>query len=273
MNKKTLVINLIALFFLWGTSVQAEPLEVPGTGAAETVLKALASEFNRLNPEHRVIVPPSVGSSGGIKAVINNEALLARVARPLKPQEAEAGISYLEFAKDAVVFAVGSRVTVDDLTVTQLTDIFSGKVTRWNQVGGDSAPIRLLVRESTETSFQIIKQHLTPFKTLSLSPRAKLANRDYETIELLDKYSTAIGWTTQSTLASAKTTLTGLGINGVKPTLHNVQSGDYALTASYAVVYKPKRFNALGRLFIDFIFSNVGKQILAVEGVAFVPKR
>ena len=153
--------------------VKAEVMEIPGTGANEFLLKKLAEAFNRENPGDTVVIPPSVGSSGGIRLVGEDERILGRVARSLKKEEAKYGLTYLVFAKDPVVFVVSSRVGVNDLTVQQLIDIYTGKIENWQQVGGQNHPVRLLVREPEDSSLLIIKKHLAPFKDLEFSDKAK----------------------------------------------------------------------------------------------------
>ena len=126
--------------------------------------------------------------------------MLGRVARPLKEKETGFGLQYLVFARDAVIFAVGGRVTITGLTATQLGDIFSGKITDWQEVGGDRGIIRVIIREPGDGSLLVIQKHFEPFKNLTFDPNSKMVFRDHDMPDLLRKYHNAIGWLTNSTI-------------------------------------------------------------------------
>ena len=162
MMKKGLGLSagLLLSFFLslLPSPVRADTLEIPGTGACEVLLRAVAEAFNAKHPEHRLIVPPTIGSSGGVRLVASDQAVLARVAQPLKDKEKAYGLRYLVFARDLVVFAGGAKVTVKGLTSAQLVDIYAGKIADWQELGGEPGPIRLLVRQPGDSNLLIIHE-------------------------------------------------------------------------------------------------------------------
>lgn len=247
----------------------AKPLAVPGTGACETVLTKLAAAFNVQNPEHPVSIPPSTGSSGGIRSVIAGDAVLARVARPLKESEEAAGLKYKPFARDVVLFAVGRDVKVRNLTAAQIVDIFSGKILNWREVGGENAPVRVLTREPDDSSLNVIRDHMTPFRTMEFSTFGKCLYHDYEMVEALTKYRNSIGWLTGSSFHSIRDGAAALALDGVPPTRQNVLAGSYELVEEYALVYKPGNLNGAARGFARFLFSGPGKA--RMEELGLIP--
>ena len=70
--------------------VQAGDLSVVGTGDGIDLLRALGAAYTADHPDTNVIVPPSIGSGGGVAAVGSNKEVLARIARPLSDSEKEA---------------------------------------------------------------------------------------------------------------------------------------------------------------------------------------
>ena len=259
------LVMFILVFTGCGKSSDADkPLKVVGTGACEEVLKKFADVFNKTNTNCEVVIPPSIGSSGGVKAVGNDEHVLARTARPPKEKEAHFGLSYLAFAKDAIVFTVGSDVNIKSLTEQQLVDIFSGKVDNWQQVGGSNAPIRVLAREKTETSRVIIDKHMSKFAKVQYGDQVKLVYRDYEMVDMIEKYPTSIGWVTAS---SVNPNIHPIAIDGIEATPENVSSGKYPLSSEYAFVFKKKSLNEPAEKFIDFVFSGEGKKLMAMNGL------
>lgn len=253
--------------------VLAETLEIPGTGAAQVLLQKLADEFNKDYPDNTIIIPPSVGSSGGIRLVGEGKNILGRVARPIDYEEKKYGLTYQVFAKDPVLFAVSRKVGLQNLTREQLLRIFSGEVENWQEVGGKDFPIRLLVREPNDSSFLIIKQHIPEFRDIEFPERAKFLYHDSEMIEMLQKYSTVIGWLTGSSYNTIAHKVNSLSLDGVEPTAENILTGTYPLSGDYALVYNEKKLNDLAKEFIEFLSSEKASIIMKDEGVISILAR
>lgn len=272
--KGTLTLVLIcAITLLCSSPVTAETLEIPGTGACEAILNELASAFNQQNPEDKIVIPPSIGSGGGIRLVGTGENKVARIARPIKTEEMKYNLSYLVFAIDPVIFAVGKGVVVNNLTQSQLVDIFSGRIRNWKDVGGKDAPIRVLVREPGDSSLNVIKLNIPAFGKIVFPENAKILYHDLEMVEMLNKYKMSIGWLTLSTTNISKNSVRPLAIDGITPNRDNVIAGRYRIIGEYALVYKEKKLSPLARKFIDFIFSDSGREILEKSGLIPLEKR
>ena len=107
----------------------SEELTIVGTGSGTSILKAIGKAFTKQNPEVSVIVPKSIGSSGGIKAVGNDKYILGRVARDIKDKEKRYGLKHVPFAKMPIVIYVNNSVPISDITPGQVCRIFSQDVT------------------------------------------------------------------------------------------------------------------------------------------------
>lgn len=273
MQKRMLIVLIPLIVCFWIRSVIAETLEIPGSGIGEVVLKNLAKNFNVQRPGDEVVIPPSIGAKGGIDAVITDKNLIGRIARPLEGDETKYGMKYLIFARDAVVFAVGEKVEIQSLTSNQLADIFSGKIGDWEQVGCKKALIRVLIRQPGETGLRIIQQHIKPFQQLKFSDQSKILYHDYEVVDMLEKYKTAIGFLTLSSIFTGKGSIKPIAIDNIMPTPENVLAGKYKMTCDCALIYKEKRLSELGKKFIDFIFSDSGKQIMKKDGLIPAERR
>jgi phosphate transport system substrate-binding protein len=94
------------------------------------------------------------GTGTGIAALINHTADIANASRPMKDEEITAaranGIDPVEFpvAIDALAILVHPTNPVSELTLDQLSEMFTGRITNWNEVGGNDAPVVLLSRET-----------------------------------------------------------------------------------------------------------------------------
>ena len=266
------LITFILISFFFQTA-HAERLVIPGTGACEVILNKLAETFNKQNKDHEIIIPSSIGSGGGIASVIEDESIIARVARPLKKKEAEYGLDYLTFTRDAVVFAVGAGVQVNTFSTGQLVDIFTGKIKNWKEAGGDDRRIRVLIREPEDSSLYIIKKNIDAFKHIVFSNRSKVIYNDYEMVNMLKKYKRSIGWLSRSSLLKEKKFIKPVTIDNVEPNNENILNGNYKLTGDYAFVYKRKRLNKSAGKFLDFVFSEAGRQILKDKGLVPLSRR
>lgn len=247
-----------------------DSLVIVGSGACEEILKKLANVFNDTQSDFTVAIPKSIGTSGGIRAAGTGESVIARVSRPIKEEEAGYGLEYLPFAKDPIVFAVGSGVDIKSITTEQIIKIYSGEITNWKQLGGPDSPVRVLGRETGETSRSIIEKNLKSFESIEHQEHVKIVYHDYEMVNMFGKYFNAIGYLTNS---SINQNIHPVSIDGVSPTLENVSSNRYPFITEYALVYKEKNLNRQAQQFIDFIFSEQGRAILEANNISPVSRK
>jgi phosphate transport system substrate-binding protein len=131
----------------------SQTIENKGSDTLVNLALAWAETYMRLYPDVRISVTGG-GSGTGIAAMINGTVDLANASRAMKPEEIAAaqanGILPQEFvvARDAIAVVVHPSNPVDELTLQQISDIYTRKITNWSQVGGQERPIVLLSRES-----------------------------------------------------------------------------------------------------------------------------
>lgn len=119
----------------------------------------------QLHPDVRISVTGG-GTGTGIAAMINGTVDIANASREMKPEEIAAaranGIEPVEFvvANDAIAVVVHPSNPVDHLTLRQISEIYTGKITRWSQVGGEDRPIVLLSRESNSGTYVYFLEHV-----------------------------------------------------------------------------------------------------------------
>ncbi|MCZ2095531.1 MAG: phosphate ABC transporter substrate-binding protein [Anaerolineae bacterium] len=124
-----------------------------GSDTLVNVALAWAEGYQKVAPDVAIAVTGG-GSGTGIAALINGTVDIANASRDIKPDEIEAaraqGIEPVEFtvAIDALAVIIHHDNPVDQLTLPQLSDIFTGRITNWKEVGGRDAPIVLVSRES-----------------------------------------------------------------------------------------------------------------------------
>ena len=134
-------------------SVRGEEFKIGGTGMALGTMSALAEAYARSNPDTKIIVLPSLGSGGGIKAVASGAIQIAVAGRALSGSETGQGLVAVEYGRTPFVFAVSVKTRVTGLTLPQLVDIYSGKTGLWP----DGARIRLVLRPPTDADSETVR--------------------------------------------------------------------------------------------------------------------
>jgi phosphate transport system substrate-binding protein len=243
-------------------------LVVPGSGSCEIILKELASSYQDLNPGSSVSIPPSIGSTGGVKAVGEGQASIARVGRRPKQSESQYELEYRGFARDALVFAVGKGVTgVENLTAQEILAIYDGTITSWDEVGGPDREINLIVREKNETTRKLVGKVLPGFSENPEPVQAKVVFRDFEVLELLKKFPNSIGYTTMSNLLGSEEMVTVLKYNGVQADAASLVSGAYPFSLEMGFVFKSERMTTAARDFLDFATGPEAAAVITKQGM------
>ena len=133
-------------------------IENKGSDTMVNLALAWAETYMDLRPDVRISVTGG-GSGTGIASLINGTVDIVGASRAIEPVEVEAaemrGITPVEFtvARDAIAVIVHPDNPVDDLTFQQLSDIFTGRITNWEELGWERRPIVLVSRESNSGTY------------------------------------------------------------------------------------------------------------------------
>jgi phosphate transport system substrate-binding protein len=134
-------------------SKQVTYIENKGSDTIVNLALAWAEEYHKLYPDVSISVTGG-GSGTGIAALINNTVDIANASRQIKPEEIEStkasGAEPVEFviARDAIAIIVNPQNPIDKLSLQQISDIYSGKINNWREIGGEDRPIVRLSRET-----------------------------------------------------------------------------------------------------------------------------
>ena len=131
----------------------ASYIENKGSDTIVNLALAWAEKYQNDHPEVRISVTGG-GSGTGIAALINGTVGIANASRQIKSEEIDQaksnGVDPVEhiIARDAIAVIVNPNNPVNELTLKQISDIYSGKIVNWQEVGGDDRPIVRLSRET-----------------------------------------------------------------------------------------------------------------------------
>ena len=132
---------------------QAKYIENKGSDTIVNLALAWAERYQSEHPDARISVTGG-GSGTGIASLINKTVDIANASRQIKQEEIEAananGVEPVEhiIARDAIAVIVHPDNPVHELTLQQISDIYSGKINNWQEVGGEDRPIVRLSRET-----------------------------------------------------------------------------------------------------------------------------
>ena len=240
-----------------------ERIVVAGTGDSVEVFKILAVEFEKDHPGQTIDVPASIGSGGGVRCVSKGQCDLGRVARPPEEQEAKYDVKYRALAHTPLVCAVNPNVVgVDDLTDKQLLGILSGGITDWKDVGGYDGKIYVVQREFGDSARTLLEKKLPGFKELPQFT-GYTAYSAAEALKSIRDNENTFGYVAYG--AAKQTELKILKINGMYPSVDNIQKGRYQLVLTVGYVWKGD-LTGLARAFFDFCYSEKGYAALINNG-------
>ena len=240
-------------------AVHAGDLSLVGTGDGIDLLRALGAAYTADHPETNVIVPPSVGSGGGIAAVGSDKEVLARVARPLSDSEKEAGLVATPVFRLPSAFFVHRAAGVSGLTNAQLADIYRGKVTNWREVGGADMRIKVVRREDQDSTLLVLRQSMPGWKDLAITEKSKTAVTTQDCIDTVKEVPGAIGFGPFTRTLEME--LAVLKIDGRHPT-----DLDYPSAVTLSFVHKETTVTPDARRFISYVTAAKARTVLMQMG-------
>ena len=269
MKRKGFYSGILFLVLLFGFSVaetaQAQRVRIGGTGFGLGVMKILGAVFEKSHPEVKIEVIPSLGSSGGIRALLHGALNIAVSGRPLVGKESGKGADAKELVKSPFFFIANKSVTKEGLTLQELEKIYRGETLTWP----DGKRIRLVLRPETDTVTKMVRE-LSPGMSqavnVAMSREGMIhAITDQESANIVEKIPGTLAASTLIQVYSEKRQVRILSFNGIDPGVKSLSDGTYPLSLSLYLV-TPSKMPQTVQKFLDFIYSDKGVRILTKNG-------
>lgn len=259
---------LIAISFL------LVPLDVLATGrvivlkGSTTVLpiaQPCAEVFMDQNPDVDISVQGG-GSSVGITSLIDGTCDIGNSSRPIKDVEIkmaqEKGIEIYEniIARDAIAVIVNPKNDINGLTLAQIKDIYTGKISNWSEVGGSPQVIVVVSRDSASGTFEAFNE-LALHKE-KLRPDALLQASNAAVATTVANTPGAIGYVGLGYLTDR---VKAIKVNDVLPSKETVNKELYPL-ARPLFMYTNGKPEGMIKEFIDFVLSAEGQKLVEENG-------
>lgn len=180
-------------------------------------------------------------------------------------------------ARETLVFFVNAGNPVDNLTLAEVRDIYTGKITNWKEVGGSDAPIQAYQRPKGGGSQAIMDKEI-----MGELEMMEPANADYvvstmegiiDAVRAWDNQPDAMGYTVYyyATDMGMADGLKLLSIDGVKPTNETIRSGEYPIhTAYYVVMDADTPADSPTAILYDWLLSQEGQNLVDAAGYVSV---
>jgi len=257
---------------------QRRYITIKGSDTMVHLVSTWAEAFMREDPNIEVSVTGG-GSGTGIAALLNSTTDVCAASREIKYKEllqaAEKNIHPHEIvvAKDGIAVVVHPDNPVNELTIAQLSRIFTGAASRWSDVGGPDERIVVFSRESSSGTYVFFQEMVLNKRDYMVD--AKLLPATSAIIESASRDKRAIGYVGLGYALAAKDRVKIVAVKAddkspaVTPSNETVKSGEYPI-ARPLYLYLDGEPKGTLREFVDFCLSNKGQAIVTKTGYVAV---
>jgi phosphate transport system substrate-binding protein len=258
-------------------------IKIIGSNTVTPLSSVWAEDFMQAHPRVSIAVS-GPGSGAGIAALINGTTDICQASRQIKQKEIEEakanGIEPYEIqvATDALSVVLHPSNPVSELTIAQLSAIYTGEITNWKEVGGKDAPIVVLSRDTNSGTHVFFKEHVvqmaglpTADTGLEYGPKVLFLPSTEQGVSEVAKNPNAIfypglGYVTEEVkpLAIKKTADSA----GVLPSVQTALDGTYPV-ARPLLFYTNGAPTGVIKAFIGYCLSSEGQE--KVTEVGYVP--
>lgn len=262
--KKFIAIMLVALAavsaFASGSSEKSATVSTDGSTSMEKVILSLAEQYMIDNPGVNVTYNPT-GSGTGITAALEGRCDIGLSSRALKDSEKESGLKETIVALDGIAIIVNASNSVSDLSIQQIADLFTGKISNWSEIGGPDAPVVAIGREAgsgTRDGFESITE------TEDACVYSQELTSTGAVITAVSQNPGAIGY---ASLASNLDQVKAVTVEGVQATEDTVKSGEYKIQRPFVfATLASTPLSDAAQKFFDYCVSADAASIIAGAG-------
>jgi phosphate transport system substrate-binding protein len=258
-------------------------IKIIGSNTVTPLSAVWAEEFMAANPSVSIAVS-GPGSGVGIAQLIDSNTDIAQASRKMKSSEVEQaqarGVDPKEItvATDALSVVVHPDNPVSELTIAQLSDIYTNKITNWRQLGGDNAPIVALARDTNSGTHVFFKEQVVQMKGLPTADKSLEYGQDVLLLPSTEEGVTEVAKNSNAIFYPGLGYLTdevkALGIKktaddtGVEPSVETALDGTYPISRPL-LFYTDGEPEGVIKAFIDYCLSGEGQA--EVLDVGYVP--
>lgn len=270
------------LFFVVSCGAPKKAIQIKGSDTMVNLAQGWAEAFMLKNPDVAVAVTGG-GSGTGVAALISNTCSIAQSSREIKNKEIEMaekrGVEPKEFivANDGIALIVHPLNPISQLTIQQLSDIYTGKIKNWKEFNGPNQKIVALSRDRNSGTHVFFLEEVVKMgdkkSPAEFAADVLMMPSSQAVIEEVSSNPEAIGYVglgyvtkSQKIVAVAK----DFTFPYVLPAIETVRSKQYPISRSLLFYTNGEPQGQL-KSFIDFVLSKEGQQV--VLDMDFIPAK
>lgn len=268
--RRRLALAALVIFFLLGlgiaaagckSEVSSRPLCVAGSTSVQPFAEKLAEIYMHAHPQVRIDVQGG-GSSAGIYAAAEGAADLGASSRELVPKEKN--LTEIPIAYDGIAIIVHPCNPLTSIPMEEIRRIFSGKDADWRSLGLPPHPIHLITREEGSGTREAF-EHMVMGQA-EITPAALVQDSNGSVREIVAGDPHALGYISAGLVDER---VKALAIDGITPSRENIKTHAYKLVRRFLLVSRAAPAGQ-AKVFVDFILSPQGQEILEKEGLVGV---
>ncbi len=241
-----------------GSSRKETSITLAGSTSVMPFSEKLAEFYMLQHPNLSVDVQGG-GSSAGIQATINRTVDIGMSSRKLKPEEKV--LKEMPICHDGISIIVHPANPLQDISLDQIRKIYSGKIRNWKELGWIDRNIDAVSREEGSGTRGAFEELVMGKEFIDDGIMVQDSNGSVKEVVATDPYS--IGYVS---LGIVDTNVKALSIDGVAPTVQNIRQHKYRMVRPFLYLTAGEPTGA-AKLFIDFVLSREGQNILRKEGL------
>ncbi len=266
---KKIKIALLAIFLgasitACGTSTE-DVISIDGSTSMEKIIGYLSESYMSQNPNVKISYNPT-GSGAGIQAVTDGRCDIGLSSRNLSDTELQT-LESTVIAIDGIAIILNNENPIENLSISEIVEIYTGNITNWSQIGGDDLPIVCIGREAssgTRDGFETI----TNTTDMCIYSQELTSNGDI--IQTVSSNPNAIGYVS---LASVSDSVKTVSVDDVMPSNETILDGTYKIQRDFLfVISKDKELSSVAKDFYDYTLSGLADEYIIQSGAIPVSK-
>ncbi len=264
-------ITAVAALALCGAAASAETkIVIDGSTTAGPISKAFADFYKENHSGVNITISES-GSGNGVKSLMNNACDIANMSRFMKPAEfkscVDKGILPVAHvvAFDGLAVVVNPKNPVKALTVSQIADIYTGKISNWKQLGGEDAKIVVVSRDTNSGTYETFNELV--LKKAAITKDAEYVGSNGQARTRVNTTKNAIAYVG---LGFVDDTVKPLSVEGILPAAKSVSTGKYPIARPlYMFTNGYPKMGSDVYNFVTLHLSKEGREI--VSDLGYIP--
>jgi phosphate transport system substrate-binding protein len=232
-----------------------------GANGANPQMTALITAFSALHPGVNFKLN-DIDTETSIVNVSTGDVDFGYIGRDLRATEAKITLTPIGVTGSAM--AVNAANPITNLTADQIAKIYGGTIKDWTDVGSTAGPAKAFRREAASSTRTTIESYVWGSATPAYSADVQEIFESADTIKAIGAFKGSLGTVTLSAKNLKDTTIKLIGMDGVQPTLVNLNNGSWKISkVSYITTNPdPAKVKPAIKALLDFIKSPAGQKII-----------